>query len=102
MQDLLRSLEDDLVRLQAHAEQLGSQEKDALVVATESQAFDTKQKRGRPKGSATGFDPATKDRLIRQARHLRTQGVTWEAIAARTGLSSDTLRRWVREAEANE
>ncbi len=102
LRSLLLELEDQLVPLQERAEQLALEDETLATITHQAAPPDIKPKRGRPKGSSTGFDPETKRRLVRQAQHLRTQGVTWGRIGGRFGISADTIRRWVEETEPNE
>ena len=57
------------------------------------------RRRGRPKGSATGYDAETKQRLVQDIRRYRQQGVSWPGIAARIGVSEDTCHRWYAESD---
>ena len=93
---LLKALEPDIGALQARVQGLIAHTAEAAPGEPDDSA-PRKAKRGRPRGSASGFDKATKVRIIREARQLRTQGITWEGIHARTGISADTLRRWMHE-----
>ncbi len=56
--------------------------------------------RGRPKGSHTGMDDETWLLKAREIQKLRRQGMTWDSVSRRVGVTVDTARRWWREINA--
>jgi hypothetical protein len=58
--------------------------------------------RGRPRGSRTDIDEKTWREKAQEIHKLRRQGMAWDNIGMRLGISGDTARDWYRCLEEEE